>query len=274
MHYRPNKRNATILKDSGVLVNRIQSTLLSLQTTKRPAQKRLQAVVLVGGQGTRLRPVVRDLPKPMAKVAGRPFLEWVLLALRSRGVRHAVLCTGYGAEAIESYFQDGASLDMGLSHSREHRPLGTAGAVRQALGKMQSDRFLVLNGDSFCRFDLDRLLKTHLDRRALATLWVVDHEDCRRYGEVVLESDGGISGFAEKASKVRSGLINAGVYLLEREVVDAIPEGREVSLERQVFPRLIGNGLYGVIGHGPFLDIGTPEDYKRADDFIAAEMIS
>jgi NDP-sugar pyrophosphorylase family protein len=238
----------------------------------RITNESMEAIILAGGKGTRLRSLVKDVPKPMAEVAGRPFLEWLLLTLKTQGLQRAVLCTGYRAEVIESYFKDGASLEMELRYSRECNPLGTGGAVRHALDMVQAERLLVLNGDSFCRIDLSRLRKTHLDCLALATLWVVHREDCSRYGQVFLSDDGTVIRFTEKSPTVEPGLINAGVYLLERKLVESIPDRREASLEKEVFPSLIGNGLVGVIGNGPFLDIGTPEDYMRASAFITAEV--
>jgi len=233
----------------------------------------IDALILAGGRGTRLRSVVTDRPKPMASVSGRPFLEWLLLSLRAQGVYRVILCTGYMSEMVEAHFGNGHSLDMAVQYSRDPAPLGTAGAVRHALGQVGGDRFLVLNGDSYCRIDLKRLAKVHSNQRASATLWLVRVDDCRRYGSVVIGEDGAVQAFQEKLPEKRVGLINAGVYLLERQVAEAIPEGRAVSLETEFFPQLIGRGLYGVVGEGPFLDIGTPETYAIADEFFAREML-
>lgn len=233
--------------------------------------KHYEAIILVGGKGTRLKNVVTDRPKPMAEVAGRPFLERLLLALHSEGIRRVILCTGHMGEMVEAYFGDGGRWDMEMEYSRDPIPLGTAGAARHALSRIQGDRCLVLNGDSFCRFDISRLLATHLKRQAGATLWLVQMDDCRRYGTVILNENDAVSAFVEKESSSRAGLINAGIYLVEREIMAGIPEGRSVSWETEVFPQMIGKGLYAVEGTGPFLDIGTPESYAMAAEFFARQ---
>jgi NDP-sugar pyrophosphorylase family protein len=228
-----------------------------------------EAVILVGGKGTRLRQVVKDRPKPMSEVAGRPFVEWLLLFLRAHEVRRIIFCTGYMAEAIESHFGNGTQWQMEFAYSRDPVLLGTAGALRRALTLLHADRFLVLNGDSYCEVDIRRLEEAHVARGARATLWLVKVDDCSRYGCVEIGPDGAVRAFREKAGETCPGIINAGVYLLERELVSTIPEGRAVSLETDIFPALIGHGLCGVVATQPFLDIGTPEAYARAELFFA-----
>lgn len=231
-----------------------------------------EAMILVGGKGTRLQSVVSDRPKPMAEVGGRPFLAWLLSSLREQGVRRIVLCTGHLADVVEDYFGKGQSWGVNLEYSRDPFPLGTGGAVRHALSRIRGRRFLVLNGDSFCRFDLPLLVRTHREREARATLWLTEAEDCARYGSVVLGPEGQILAFTEKTQACGSGLVNAGVYLLERTVAEDIPTDRPVSLETAVFPDLIGDGLYGVSGEGTHLDIGTPESYATAEEFLTEEV--
>ena len=233
----------------------------------------LEALILAGGKGTRLGGVVIDRPKPMASVNGRPFLEWLLLSLRAQGVYRVILCTGYMSEMLEAHFGDGHSLDMAVQYSRDPALLGTAGAVRHALGLVQGDRFLVLNGDSYCRADLCQLSQAHASRPASATIWLVQVDDCRRYGSVVIGKDAAVQAFQEKLPEKCAGLINAGVYLLERQVAETIPDKRAVSLETEFLPELIGHGLFAVVGEGPFLDIGTPETYAIADEFFAREKL-
>jgi NDP-sugar pyrophosphorylase family protein len=224
---------------------------------------------LAGGKGTRLRRVVKDRPKPMAKVAGRPFLEWLLLSIRAQGVRRAIICTGHMSEIIEGYFGDGGQWDMEVVYSCDPVPLGTGGAVRFALNQVHSDRFLVMNGDSYCRIDIDCLVKKHVICSARATISLIEINDCRRYGYVTIDEKGNVQCFHEKPHERCSGLINAGIYLLEREAVLKIPDGEAVSIETDFFPLLIGHGLYAEVGKGPFLDIGTPESYASADKFFA-----
>jgi NDP-sugar pyrophosphorylase family protein len=229
------------------------------------------AMILVGGKGTRLQSVVSSLPKPMAPVAGRPFVEWLVLSLRNQGIRRLILCTGHKGEMIEAYFGDGHSLDVEVSYCRDPFPLGTGGGVKHALDLVQGQRFFVLNGDSYCRVDFRRLAEAHLVRRAKATIWAVRQDDCRRYGSVDVSEDGAVLAFHEKSLEARAGLINAGVYMLERHTAASIPSNRAVSLEREVFPQMIGRGLYAEIGGGTFIDIGVPEAYVSAEGFFATE---
>ncbi len=241
----------------------------AMTSLERGGAAAIDAIVLAGGTGTRLRSVVRDRPKPMAEVAGRPFVEWLLLALRAQGLRRVVLATGYKGEMVASYFGDGARLGLELAYAREEVPLGTGGAVRNALPLTTTARVLALNGDSFCPFDVGRLAAAHEARGAAATLWLVGMDDCRRYGAVERAGDGRVLSFREKSPDLGAGLINAGVYLFARAALDAIPAGAPVSLESDVFPALIGRGLYAAVGDGPFLDIGTPESYGSAEAFFA-----
>jgi NDP-sugar pyrophosphorylase family protein len=227
-----------------------------------------EAVILAGGKGTRLQSIVNDRPKPMAQVAGRPFLEWLILLLRAQDVRRIVFCTGHMSAVIEAYFGDGKQWGMEFAYSREQALLGTAGAVRHALPRLRSDRFLVLNGDSYSEADTKQLETAHLARGARATLWCVRAENCQRYGSVEIDRDGAVQAFREKATGRGAGVINAGVYMLEREAVSSISEGRSVSLEAEFFPSLIGHGLYAVVRETPFLDIGTPEAYAAAQVFF------
>jgi len=226
--------------------------------------KPLEAMILVGGKGSRLEGLVNDRPKPMAEVAGRPFVEWLVTALKDQGVRRLIFCTGYMSEVIEAHFHDGRQWGMEILYSRDPIPLGTAGAIRYALGLIRSDRFLVMNGDSYCHVDIRRLEEVHVAHAAYASLWLVSVDDCSRYGSVTIGEGGVVHAFNEKLPEKQGGLISAGVYLFERQIVESIPEGRAVSLETDFFPWLIGNGLYAVVGEGPFLDIGTPEAYIAA----------
>lgn len=231
------------------------------------------AVILVGGKGTRLQSVVSGRPKPMAEVAGRPFVEWLVLMLRAQGVQRIVFCLGYLGEVVETHFGNGRRWNIQIAYSRETVLLGTAGAVRQALEQVHSDRFVTLNGDSYCGMDLARLERAHLDRAARATLWLTHVNDCGRYGSVEIDTDGLVQSFREKSTRNYPGFISAGVYLLEREVVEAIPPGHIVSIETEIFPSMIGRGLYSVIGDSAFLDIGTPEAYATASQFFATNVL-
>lgn len=221
------------------------------------------AAILAGGLGTRLRSVVGDRPKVLAEVNGRPFLAWLLEFLESFGFKRVVLCTGYQAEGIERAFGRRFG-DLTLIHSREASPLGTAGALRQALPFLQSDQVLVLNGDSFCEVDLAAFCQSHSARRARASLALAYVNDVGRYGRVQIEADDRITSFSEKESAAGAGWINAGIYLFERELIQVLPSNMALSLEREALPMWIPEGVYGFKTRGRFLDIGTPDSYALA----------
>lgn len=224
----------------------------------------ITAVLLVGGMGIRLRPVLPSAPKPLASVGGRSFLELLVRQLRSQGIRRLVMCSGYLADQIEATFGDGRAWDVTIEYSREQQPLGTAGALKLAQRHLQEvDEFLVMNGDSFLDMDFDQLVRFHRERKGLASMAVVPVADTGRYGTVRVDSTGRVLGFTEKAGASGPGLINAGVYVFNRAIFEHIPEG-PVSLEKNVFPFILDRGVYALGQRGIFIDIGTPEDYARA----------
>lgn len=228
----------------------------------------INAVVLAGGLGTRLRSVVSDRAKVVAEIHGRPFLHYLFDQLAAAGIRHIVLCTGYMAEKVRAQIGDYYG-NIGLTYSAETEPLGTGGALRLARPLLSSDPVLVMNGDSFCDVDLLQFAKDHFENRAAASLALAKVSDISRFGAVDLNLDGAVSSFEEKGSRVGAGLINAGIYLLSREIIASIPDGTAVSLERDVFPGLIGNGLHGFVSCGKFIDIGVPADYHAAAKFFS-----
>jgi D-glycero-alpha-D-manno-heptose 1-phosphate guanylyltransferase len=228
----------------------------------------VKAVLLVGGMGTRLRAVVPSAPKPLAAVGDRPFLELLIRQLRFQGVRHLVMSTGYLADQIEKQFGDGRELDVAIEYSREPRALGTAGAVKFAQSYLRGAAdFLVMNGDSFMEVDFGQLLRFHRAHDAVVSLAVRRVENAQRYGTVRVDAGNRVRGFAEKAGVEAPGLVNAGVYVFNRAVVDCIPNG-PASLEKDVFPSLLERGVYALEEQGMFIDIGTPEDYARAQEIF------
>jgi D-glycero-alpha-D-manno-heptose 1-phosphate guanylyltransferase len=218
-------------------------------------------LVLVGGLGTRLRPLMSEIPKPMAPIGGKPFLEYLVRWVGCSGFDQVVLCAGYRASQIEGYFGRGENFGVKIAYSVESEPLGTWGAIRQAMEQFPGQHFLVVNGDSFLQVELKALLDFHLKKRALATLAVLVVSDRSRFGSIRLASDGRISKFSEKGSE-GSGLINGGVYCLSREILRVAPK-RAASLEKEVFPAIIQGGLYGMTVQGYFVDIGIPKEYQR-----------
>jgi NDP-sugar pyrophosphorylase family protein len=233
-----------------------------------PRVSDLQAVILAGGKGTRLRGVVDDKPKALAEVAGRPFIDWILLGLLDHGVRRVVFCTGYLGDHIEDHVRTLCVEGLEISYSPEANPLGTAGALRQALPLLDSDPLLVLNGDSWCDFRAVLFLNWHLSVRSRASLLLVRTSDTARYGSVEVAAKGRILRFREKDPAGQPGWINAGVYLLARSCVSGLEPNKPVSLEYEVFPRLIPEGLYGFCTTCSFIDIGTPESYRQSQEFF------
>jgi len=221
-------------------------------------REHVQTLILAGGLGTRLSKILNDKPKPMAPVAGRPFLEYLILQLKKYGLTDIVLCTGYLGEQVQGYFGNGDRWGVHISYSQEKEPLGTGGAIKLAEKLVQRENFVVMNGDSFLDVNLNGLITYHLEREALATMALVKVEDPTRYGTVEINEKGEIG----KSSG--SKFVNGGIYVFNRKVFDYIPESK-VSLEKEVFPKLIGKGFYGMSTKGFFIDIGVPEDYKRLE---------
>ena len=227
----------------------------------------MTAAVLAGGLGTRLRTVLSDRPKVLAPVAGRHFLAYLLDQLADAGFTEVVLCTGYLGEQVKGAF--GAHWrKLHLRYSQEPQPMGTAGALRHALELLSSDDVLVLNGDSYCDVDLGSLIDFHVSSGAGSTLTLTEVPDITRYGAVDCDYDGAIRGFREKGS-AGPGLMNAGVYVLSHRMIESVPAGLPVSLERDCFPHWVGKGLRGYRGGKRFLDIGIPESFQEAQVFFA-----
>ena len=225
------------------------------------------ASILAGGTGTRLRPVVADRPKVLAEIRGRPFLAYLLDQLHYAGIKYVVLCIGYMGEQVKAMFGDYYD-SIRIVYSHESSPLGTAGALRLALPLFKSDSVLVLNGDSFCEVNLRAFWAWHCDRGADATLIITENSDTKRYGRVIMDTNGRILNFDEKTDKGGPGCINSGIYLIKYRLLQMIPENRNVSLEKGIFPAWIRQRLYGYRNIGRFLDIGTPEAYAAAEQFF------
>jgi mannose-1-phosphate guanylyltransferase len=225
----------------------------------------VQALVLAGGEGTRLRPLTLTLPKPVIPLAGRPFLTFMLDWLRRHGVDDVLLSCGYRSEDVERVLGE-SYRGMRLRYVIEDSPLGTAGPLRLAADEgVLEDRVLVLNGDTLTDLDLTAEIAQHEATGAAATLALVAVEDTSSYGVVPTREDGAVEAFLEKRpGPAPTNRINAGAYVLERSVVDMVPAGRAVSIEREVFPELVDNGLYGFLFDGYWIDIGTPERYLEA----------
>lgn len=225
----------------------------------------MQALILVGGRGTRLLPLTSETPKPVVTLVDRPFLAYAIEWLAGHGVDQVVLACGFRSDRLREVLGESHVAGVEIRYVEEPEPLGTAGAIRHALPLLE-DRFVALNGDLLTDLDLGSLMDFHETKEARATIGLQAVADTTGFGVVTVEATGEVSGFREKPGPDESaaGLVNAGVYVLEREVVEAVPEGRAVSIEREVFPGLAGNGLFGLALDGYWVDIGTLERYLEA----------
>jgi NDP-sugar pyrophosphorylase family protein len=233
------------------------------------------ALILAGGQGTRLRGVLPGIPKVLAPVGGRPFLSYLLEQLRFAGVRNVVLCTGYRADQVFEAFGTRYK-DLELRYSAESRPLGTAGALRFALAEADAETLLVLNGDSYIDCPLDEFHRWHLERESSfpGSLLLTWTEETSRFGTVEVGPRDAIRSFREKCSLRRAGWINAGVYLFKRSLLESIRPDRNTSLEREMFPLWVPQGLGGCTIRAPLVDIGTPESFAQAENVMAGARAS
>jgi mannose-1-phosphate guanylyltransferase len=225
----------------------------------------MQALILVGGEGTRLRPLTSTVPKPVVPLVDRPFIAYMLDWLRGHGVEDVVMSCGFLASGVRNVLGDGSGFGINLRYVEEPRPLGTGGAVKFA-ESLLDERFFMLNGDVLSDLDLSGQLAQHEETGARGTLALIGVEDPSAYGLVRLNEDRSVKEFLEKPSpdQIDTNLISAGAYVLQRDVLDLIRPDSNASIERDVFPELVGDGLYGFAGDGYWLDIGTPDRYLQA----------
>ncbi|MDK8890952.1 NDP-sugar synthase [Corynebacterium macclintockiae] len=223
------------------------------------------AVILVGGKGTRLRPLTNSIPKPMLPVAGAPFLEHLLARIKEAGMTHVVLGTSFKAEVFEEHFGDGSHLGLEIEYVVEDEPLGTGGGIRNVLDHLRYDRAMVFNGDVLGGTDLQAVLNTHVEQEADVTLHLLRVSDPRAFGCVPTDADGRVSAFLEKTEDPPTDQINAGSYVFNRSVIEKIPAGRPVSVEREIFPGLLESGarVFGHVDQAYWRDMGTPTDFVR-----------
>jgi NDP-sugar pyrophosphorylase family protein len=228
------------------------------------------ALLLCGGAGLRLRSVIGDGPKGMAEVAGRPFLELLLRQLHRNGFKRAILAVGYQQDVIHSYFGE-CSFGLQLVYSAESSPLGTGGALRNAADLIESENVLIMNGDSYTEVDLSKFLAECREAKADASVVVVPADGRSDCGFVLINEDGKLSSFEEKQAPVHAPYVNAGVYILSRQMLYEIPAEVQISLERSLLPRWLQQGRYikGFIYSGRCTDIGTPERYRDAQSILA-----
>ena len=231
----------------------------------RALAEETDAVILVGGNGTRLRPLTNSTPKPMLPVAGAPFLQHLLARIKAAGMTHVVLGTSFKAEVFEQYFGDGSEMGLEIEYVVEDEPLGTGGGIRNVASKLRYDRAMIFNGDVLGGTDLGAILRTHVEQDAEVTLHLLRVADPRAFGCVPTDESGRVEAFLEKTEDPPTDQINAGSYVFNRDVIESIPQGRAVSVEREVFPELLNRGarVFGHVDQAYWRDLGTPGDFVR-----------
>ena len=228
---------------------------------------KIDVVILCGGFGKRLQRVVKDIPKPMAKIKQRPFLSILIDFIASYGFKRFILCTGYKADTIERYYSQRYN-NLIIEFSREEKPLGTGGAIKNAENYIKSSPFLVANGDSFCKINFKEFVDFHFRRDALISIAVTNTDICDDYGTISIDDSHRIIEFNEKVKGYKNRLVNAGFYLLQRAVFSLMPEKNNFSIERYFFPKIIKSNLYAFETQERLIDIGTPERYEKAKHLL------
>lgn len=234
----------------------------------------MQAVLLAGGLGTRLKSVVSDRPKPMALIGEKPFMEYVVHELSLHGVDEIIFAVGYKGSMVEEYFKDGSEFGLKVHYAYEETLLGTAGAIKNAGRFITQDRFFVLNADTYYQLDYSRLVSLSASMDLDLALVLREVADVSRYGQAVLK-DGRLVAFNEKTKECRSGTINGGVYLMKKQLLEQIPKGK-VSLENEMIPKWLEEKrlLGGFVNDGYFIDIGIPQDYYKFKEDVEKGVIT
>lgn len=234
------------------------------------AQTPVDAVILVGGRGTRLRPLTIGTPKPMLPTANYPFLQHLLARIKAAGIEHVVLSTSFKAEVFEEYFGDGSDLGLEIEYVVEETALGTGGGIRNVYDKLRHDTVMVFNGDVLSGMDLGEILEAHAAKDADVTMHLLKVTDPRAFGCVPTDADGRVSAFLEKTEDPPTNQINAGCYIFKREVIATVPADRVVSVERETFPQLLEDGakVYGHVDNSYWRDMGRPDDFVAGSSDI------
>lgn len=224
----------------------------------------IDVLILCGGLGRRLRKISKGVPKPMVKIGKYVFLDLLIKHLAGFGFRRFILGTGYRADTVKNYYRAHKIIDADILFSREYSPLDTGGAVKNARKLIKSDPFFVLNGDSWCKFSPKAFLKFHQKKRALVSILLRQVASGEEYGEIKIDRFSRVLNFREKNISAKKCLINAGVYVFDKRVLGVMPKEPRFSLERDFFPAMLSNRIFGYPVSGMFIDIGTPERYLKA----------
>lgn len=229
----------------------------------------IDAILLAGGMGTRLKPIISDIPKPLAIINEKPFLDILLSQLnRCDFICKVIIAVGYMSKKIIDRYKDCNDYSFVITFSVEEKLLGTGGAIKKAINYTQSGDIIVLNGDSYVEVNIEDMFKVHKDSNAYITIVLKEVSNVCRYGKVLIGDRKRIVSFEEKGGVKGPGLINAGMYIIKRVLFDDIKENYILSLEEELLPRFIKSNAYGYITHGKFIDIGIPETYKAANEYL------
>lgn len=228
--------------------------------------KEIDVVILCGGLGTRLRPVVSDRPKVLAKIGEKTFLDILIDNATNQGFKNIILCVGYLKRQIKNHFDCGK--DYNIMFSEEEEPLGTGGALKKAKPLIKSNPFVVMNGDSICNINFHDFYDFHVNKKATLSMALVRTKAAQDFGSVILDESQRITSFKEKVVSKDECLINAGIYLMQKDVFSYMPDENRFSLEYDFFPRIIEERCFGFIIEDELIDIGTPERYKKAINLI------
>jgi len=236
--------------------------------------EKVDVVILCGGLGERLRPVIKDQPKVLAKIGGKTFLDILINNLLLYGLKNIILSVGYLKEQIKNHFNYNydENYDCKISFSEEEQPLGTGGALRKAKPLIRSNPFMVMNGDSICKVDLRSFIDFHIEKKALLSIVLAHSKRAEDYGSVTLDDSQRITSFNEKITGRSESLINAGIYLMEKDIFFYMPKQNRFSLEYELFPKIVNNKCYGFLTESEFIDIGTPERYEKAINLLKSDI--
>lgn len=229
----------------------------------------MDAIILAGGKGTRLQSVVSDVPKPLAPVNNRPFLDIILNFLsKCNCVSNVIIAVGYMADKVIREYQNRREFSFNILFSIEENLLGTGGAIKKALQYAETNNVLALNGDSFINFNINKLILNHKKNNADMTIVLKKIADISRYGRVKLNNNKRIIAFEEKTVKIIEGYINTGVYIFKKQLFDNVEKNKIISLEKELLPFFLEKMVYGCITNGKFIDIGVPESYRMSNKFF------
>lgn len=225
--------------------------------------RKVDVIILCGGLGKRLKSVIGDRPKPLADINGRPFLDIIIKYMAEYGFRRFIFCVGYKGNMIRNYFK-GKYASLELKYSHEDKLLGTAGGLKNAEGLISSEVFLVLNGDTFCRVDFEKFIDFHLSKKSDISIVLTRSAETAGFGTVTIDDSGKIIAFEEKKKGLSAGLVNAGRYLMNKNILSLIPPDKAYSMEYDLFPEMANKSFYGYVVDSDLIDIGTPSGYKKA----------